>query len=66
MGKLDKVLKVANKEKMVTGTTTAISNKIGIKPMYVRGGFIAAALITNPFVGVAAYGAAFAYKKFKK
>lgn len=66
MGKVDKALQFANKEKMVTGTSGAISNKIGIPAGVVRGGFVAAALITNPFIGVAAYGAAFAYRKFKK
>lgn len=66
MRKRDKAMNFVNKDKMVTGTTKAISNQIGIKPMYLRGGLVALSVIANPFVGVAAYGAAFAYKKLKK
>ena len=66
MSKKDKALEFVNKEKMVTGTSGAISNKLGVPAGVVRGGFVAVALITNPFIGVAAYGAALAYRKYKK
>lgn len=61
----DDILKHANKDKVATGIIGDVSKKFGIPPMYVRGGVIVAGIF-HPYIAVAAYGAGFAYKKFKK
>lgn len=62
----NKILEMANKEKLATGVCGEFSKKLGIKPMYLRGGLVAASLIVNPLVGIGVYGAGLAYKHFKK
>lgn len=60
------IMKFANKDKMAIGICSDMSKKIGLKPVYVRGGLIAASVFINPFLGLGVYGAGYAYKKFKK
>lgn len=66
MSKKEAFMNFANSEKIATGTTATLSNTIGIKPMYIRGALVAATIIINPLVGIAGYGAAFAFNKIKK
>jgi len=62
----DKILKAVNKEKIATGTCGEFSNKLGVPPVALRGGLVAAAIFINPLLSVALYGAGFAYKHYKK
>lgn len=66
MEKKERILKFVNKDRIATGTTATFSNTIGIKPMYLRGALVAATVIINPFVGITAYGAAYAFNRIKK
>lgn len=61
----NEILEFVNKEKMATGVVADISNKVGIRPMYLRAGLVAFT-VANPLFGAVAYGAGFAYKKYKE
>jgi phage shock protein PspC (stress-responsive transcriptional regulator) len=61
-----KISKFANKEKMAIGVCNDISKKIGMEPMYIRGGLFATSVFINPLVAIGIYGAGLAYTKWKK
>lgn len=60
------ILAFANKDKMPTGIIADASKKIGIQPMYLRAGLIGITVFVNPVIAPIGYGAAYAYKRFKK